>query len=207
LQQTADTVAVYLETVARVFPLGSDSSNGCEREVPAGIPQIGGIHAFLDDLSAPRPSESDWRRFASLQLRRVSLGVESGDPSVRALFGKHWENDDLRGTVAALKAAGLGVGVIVLVGAGGVDHSKRHFEATVDLIHSLVLGPGDLVSLLDAHELLDPESESRAAGAEAPLRGQAWLDQQSAFLERLTPVRKVRKAKVIPYSLEKQGIS
>jgi hypothetical protein len=206
LRRPADEVAAYLESVARVFPVRPGPGGRGDQPGPAAGPGIIGIHAFLDDYSPPRPDGAAWRRLASLHLHRVSLGVESGDPHVRALFGKGWRDDDLRRTVADLKGAGLGVGLVLLVGAGGVEHAERHLQATAALINSLALGPGDLVALLDAHELRDPDSDDRATREVTPLKGPAWLGQQAQLKELLGPVRSVRKAKVVPYNLEKQGI-
>ena len=115
LRRPVDDVAAYLETSARIFPLK------------------GGIHTVLDRFEAPRPRADDWRRFASLGLRRVGLAVESGAPGVRALYGKTWADDDLRAVVADLKGAGLGVGVLTLVDAGGAEHATAHVEATAAL--------------------------------------------------------------------------
>ena len=60
----------------------------------------------------------------------MSLGVESGDPGVRSLYRKSWNDDELRSTVAELKAAGLGVSVLTLVGAGGVERADEHVQYT-----------------------------------------------------------------------------
>ena len=99
-----------------------------------------------------------------------------------------------------LKEAGVGVGVLVLVDAGGVEHAGRHLEATADLINALPLGPGDLVSLLDGNEFLAPGDHGFS-----PLIGPGWDAQQADLKVRLLPVRADRKAQVAAYSLEKQA--
>jgi len=53
------------------------------------------------------------------------------------------------GMLLGLMIISIGVGLLLLVGAGGVDLADRHLAATAELINSLELGPGDLVSLLD----------------------------------------------------------
>jgi hypothetical protein len=191
LRQSPDAVASYLETASRVFPVG-----------PAPAPGLEGIDALLDDPSAPRPDRAAWGRFREHHLRRVSLGVESGDEGVRALYQKTWRNDDLRAVVADLKAAGLGVNVLVLVDAGGVEQAARHVAATAELVNSLALSAGDLVALLDGNEVRDP---TRGAPGFTPLTGAPWADQQSRLRKVLAPVRAERGVKVAPYSLEKQG--
>ncbi len=208
LRRPVDDVAAYLETAARVFPI--DPSPGRPHPDPAGDAshRLTGVHAFLDQLAPPLPSPDDWRRLRSLGLARVSLGVESGDPAVRALYGKTWADDGLRAAVLDLKAAGVGVGVLLLVGAGGLENADRHLDATAGLINTLELGPGDLVSLLDAREVLGTDSGSRPEPLTfTPLTGASWAAQLAEMRTRLIPVRTARKAKVVPYSLEKQGLA
>ncbi len=190
LRRPSGEVAAYLETVAHVFPIGAAS-------------RLEGIHAFLDDPSALRPDRETWRIFRGLHLSRVSLGVESGDPEIRALYRKAWANEDLVATVADLKAAGIGVGVLVLADAGGAEHAESHLAATADLINALELGPGDLVSLLDAEEVRDPYAGGPGF---PPLTAERRAEQQAWLKQRLLPVRTLRGAKVAPYSLEKQGL-
>lgn len=149
------------------------------------FPADGGIAAFLDRFEPPLPDAEGWRRLRTLNLRRVHLGIESGSPAVRTAFGKTWSDEALRATVADLKAAGVEVGLIVLAGPDQDD------ATTADLLNALELGAGDLVTLIDAGEFAGKKSQ--AGGSPAALR------------ERLAPLRG-RKAKVVPYSLEKQGI-
>ena len=146
LRQPADQVESYLETAAHVFRV---------RSTPDA--RLGGIDAFLDDLNPGLPDRAAWSRFRERHLRRVSLGVESGDEVVRSRYGKTWRNEALRAVVADLKEAGLGVNLLVLVDAGGVESADRHVEATAALVNTLPLGAGDLVALLDGNEVRDPD--------------------------------------------------
>ena len=90
--------------------------------------------------------------------------------------------------MAHLKDAGLGVGVVVLVDAGGIEHAARHLAATADLVNALPLGPGDLVSLLDANEVRDRRLDPTALGF-TPLTGPRWAEQQAELKRLLLPVR------------------
>jgi hypothetical protein len=112
-------------------------------------------------------------------------------------------NDDLRDLVGALKATDIGVGLLVLVDAGGIEHAARHVAATVELINGLPLGTGDLVALLDANEVRDPTLTAGALGF-TPVLGARWAEQQAELKRLLLPVRTERGAKVAPYRLEKQ---
>jgi hypothetical protein len=201
LLRPLDDIVAYLESVARVFPI--DSTPGHRHpDVSEDTPhRLDGVHAFLDRFTPPLPGADAWRRLRVLGLVRVSLGVESGDPRVRESRGVRWSNDELRTTVSDLKTAGVGVGVLILVGAGGVENAESHVEETARLVNSLEVGAGDLVTLLDAREFAWAEPSTCA-----PLSGNEWVAQRDELKSRLAPVRTGRKAKVVFYSLEKQGL-
>ena len=190
LRQSAEWIASTLETAGQVFALAADQGQG---------PRPGGIDTFLDDLNGLDPGPAAWSRFRSLRLRRVSLGVESGEESVRALYAKTWKNEALRAVVADMKGAGLGVNVLVLADAGGAEHAGRHRAATADLIATLGLGAGDLVALLDGEEVRDP---ARAPTGFTPLTAAARAESQTWLR---AAIRSGGGPKVAPYSLEKQG--
>lgn len=202
LRRAVSDVVSYLETIGRVFPISEGDETSRSRDMVGGTPTLEGIHSFLDDFGVPGPGLQDWKRFRELHLRRITLGVESGDSLVRGLYGKGWKDDDLIATVADAKQAGLGVSLAVLVGAGGLEHSGRHLTATTELLQALPLGQGDLVALLDAEEIRDPQAGDSSA---SPLVGRAWDEQQARFKQALTPLRTGRGVKVMPYLLEKQG--
>jgi hypothetical protein len=204
LRQGPETTHAYLETIAAPFP--TDPAKGRRRphSMPDSEEPLAGIGAFIDDFTMPPAGWPDWQQLAEMHLRRVSLGVESGAPEVRTLYRRTWKNNDLHTLVAQLKESGIGVGVLVLADAGGIEHAGRHVGATAELVNALPLGPGDLVSMLDANEFRDPGLSAEALGF-TPLSGPAWAEQQAELRRRLGPVRSERGAKVAPYSLEKQA--
>ena len=67
---------------------------------------------------------------------------------------------------------------------------------------SLDLRPGDFVFLLDANELRDPDNVPSFL---SPLSPSAHHEEQTKLQDALAPL-KARKVKVLPYTLEKQGI-
>jgi hypothetical protein len=205
LRQSVDTVAAYLAVIAQVFSVETPAARPRGRSALETEASLDGVITFLDDFTAPLPDQSAWRRYRELHLRRVILGVESGDAEVRALYGRHWSDQDLTAIVAGLKDAGLSVGVLALVDAGGIEHAPNHLAATAERIGSLPLGPGDLVSLLDANELCDPKLDAGELGF-TPITGTGWAAQQAELKRRLLAALKPRGAKVATYSLEKQGV-
>jgi hypothetical protein len=203
LRQSVDSVAAYLAVIAQVFPLETRVARPRGRSALETEASLDGVMSFLDDFTAPVPDQSAWRRYRELHLRRVILGVESGDAEVRAVHGRRWSDQDLAAIVTGLKDAGLSVGVLTLVDAGGIEHAPDHLAATAELIGSLPLGPGDLVSLLDANELRDPKLDAGELGF-TPITGPGWTAQQAELKHRLQAALKPRGARVATYSLEKQ---
>ena len=153
-------------------------------------------------LAPGLPGRSGWAAFAALGLKRVSIGMISGDPEVRSLYHQGWTDEEVRAAFADLKSAGIGASVLALVGAGGVEYADSHVARTAALIASLDLRPGDFVFLLDENELADPRD---ARAPLAPLSRAAWEFEQTRLKGALAGL-KDRKVKVLPYTTEKQGI-
>ena len=199
LRRPPDEVFAYLEIVAKAFPIVS-RAQGLAEPIPENTPRIEGVYAFMDDFSAPFPGPSAFRAFQERHLKHLSLGVESGDAQVRRLYRKSWSDDDLRALVAGAKAAGIGLSVLTLVGAGGEEHSESHVRQSAQLFTSLELTRGDTVFLMDERELADPRRDVVGSNA---LTSESWTRQLESFKLALVPVRE-RGVKVLPYSLEKQ---
>jgi hypothetical protein len=205
LRLPIDEVAGYLRTANRVFPVEPAASHQRLGALAGSTPRLAGFHAFLDCFEPPLPSLDDWRHLSEPHLRRVILGIESGDVEVRAIYGKHWKNETLKTIVADLKAADVEISVVTLVGAGGREQAESHELASAALLNALPLGPGDLVYLLNAVEVGgDAVRELLHDRDLSALTGREFLEQQQRLLAALKPVRTERQAKVVPYSLEKQ---
>jgi len=208
LRRPADDVAAYLEAAARVFPIEPNAGHRHPESSEATPHRFDGIHVFLDRFDPSLPTADDWRRFRALGLTRVCLGVESGDPAVRSLYLKSWTDDALRATVSALKGAGIGVGLALLVGAGGVENEAAHVDASAALLNALELGTGDVISLLDAREVAGIDQAARPEPiAFTPLTNDQHAAQLKELRARLAALRTEKKVKVVPYSLEKQSLA
>jgi hypothetical protein len=182
-------VTAWIRAASDVFPVTPEATRRWEAEHPDAPARIEAFSALCDDFSSPPPDLATWDELRALRLRRVHLGVESGCPAVRAQFGKSWPDERLRAYVAALKRVGLAASVLVLVGAGGLEHDQAHVEQTVRLVESLDLGQDDFVYLLDAAWVSGPRHVAR---------------QRQQLRAALDPLRKARKVKVLTYTIEKQ---
>ncbi|MFI5183319.1 MAG: radical SAM protein [Vicinamibacteria bacterium] len=134
-----------LETVTAAFP---------------GAP----LYSFVDAWTGERKTVAEWRDCARLGLRRVYVGLETGDPGLLEWLGKPGGPEDAIALVRAVHQAGIAAGVIVLLGAGGERFAAAHAESTAAALIAMRLGPGDFVYFSEYVD--DPRLEygRRAAG-------------------------------------------
>ncbi len=116
-------------------------------EVRRGFPEerFQEMYAFLDGFSGEKKSPEDYARLRALGLQRVYIGLESGDPDLLRFLRKPGTPQDAVHAVRAMKAGGLAVGVIVLLGAGGHRYAQGHVQHTVEVLRAMNLERGDLL--------------------------------------------------------------
>jgi radical SAM superfamily enzyme YgiQ (UPF0313 family) len=94
----------------------------------------------------------DYRVLAGLGLKRVYIGLESGHDPLLHFVKKPGQAADAIETVRSIKAAGIHVGVIVLIGLGGDRFAEGHTRDTLAVLNQLSLGAGDLIYFSDLVE-------------------------------------------------------
>lgn len=109
------------------------------------VEKLGGIYAFLDGFSGEKKAREDYSRLASLGLKRVYIGLESGDAALLRLLNKPGEPTDAIAAVRAMKSAGVAVGIIILLGAGGHQYKQTHIRETVRVLNEMALDADDLI--------------------------------------------------------------
>lgn len=148
-----------------------------------------GIYAFMDAFTGSLKPVEVFAAFACAGLRRVYVGVETGHDALLRFLEKPATTARTEETVRRLKAAGLSVGAIVMVGAGGDRYAAGHVADTIALLRRLALGPGDILYLSEFVE--EPGSVYRErAQAEGirPLSPEAIRAQAHAIREGLPGV-------------------
>ncbi|AEV15742.1 hypothetical protein TCCBUS3UF1_6940 [Thermus sp. CCB_US3_UF1] len=105
------------------------------------------VQGFLDLFTGLRKEASWWERLRALGLRRVHLGLETGHAPLLRLLNKPGHPQEAIPLVRALKGAGLSLGVIFLVGAGGKAFAEAHRRESLALLAQLSLDRGDVVYL------------------------------------------------------------
>jgi len=202
LRQPVETIAGYLDAINRTFPM-APAAQPVEASLATSdlaVPQLEGVHGFLDDFLPLAVDRRGWSELRGRGLVRISLGIESGDPQVRALYGKKYSDETLSATIEDFKAAGIGISLLTLVGAGGVERAAAHLRGTAQLFESVGVGPGDFVFVLDESEIREPGC---VVDGLTPLDRPCWPAEQARLKEALSPLKK-RGVKVLPYTFDKQ---
>lgn len=150
------------------------------------IEKMGGIFAFLDGFSGEKKTPADYRLLAERGLKRVYLGMESGNAALLQFLKKPGQPEDLVNAVRSMKAGGVSVGVIVLLGAGGKRYADDHVRDTIAAINAMQLDLDDLVYF---SELVVSE-------------GMQYVQQAyQANLEPLSAIERIRQGEAIEQGL------
>lgn len=119
-----------------------------ERMLDAVNEELGGqqeISAFLDGFSGQKKSAGDYAALAERGLRRVYVGLESGHDPLLSWARKPGSAGDAVSAVRHMKAGGLSVGAIVMLGLGGHRYAEGHVDDTIKAVNQMELGKGDLL--------------------------------------------------------------
>jgi radical SAM superfamily enzyme YgiQ (UPF0313 family) len=161
------------------------------------------LYSFVDAWTGERKTLAQWRDYARLGLRRVYVGLETGDPGLLEWLGKAGTPEQSVALVGALHEAGIGAGVIVLLGAGGERFATAHAEGTAAALTAMRLGPGDIIYF--SQYVDDPSLEygRRAAGAPdlAPLPPGRCDELRQAILAGLARTEPTLSPRVATYDI------
>lgn len=143
------------------------------------VEELGGIYAFLDGFSADKKSSADYHELASRGIKRIYIGMESGNAELLSFLRKPGKPEDAIEAVRSIKAAGISVGLIFLLGAGGHQFARQHVQDTITAINSL---PLDLDDVIYFSELVTSDQlayvQSAYQESLLPLSAEERLEQQ-----------------------------
>ncbi|MGL4649010.1 MAG: radical SAM protein, partial [Caldilineaceae bacterium] len=197
-------LVAMLEVLNKALPMAPPNQSPTARAVwrQAEPWSLDGHYAFLSAPDALHKSAADFAELRALGLRRVYVGVESGDDDLRAFLRKQGRAADVRAAVATLKAGGLAVGLILMVGVGGAAYRDAHFAAGMALLESLPLGAGDLIYLSPFVSPGDaPYDADMAAAHLPPLDEPALAVEEARFRAALAPLARRTGVKVSRYDI------
>lgn len=160
------------------------------------IEKLGGIYAFLDGFSGEKKTASDYQTLAQMQLRRVYIGVETGSDDLLRSLKKPGCAADAVQTVAALKQAGISVGVIFLLGVGGKKFAAQHVRESIRVINAMQL---DLDDILYFSELVEHEGMEYTRSAYAHNYTPLNAAERAAQEEEITAALRFTETSGIPH--------
>jgi len=126
------------------------------------FPQFKNYYSFIDVFTGLKKSTKDFKQIKSHGIKRVYLGVESGNNDLMLFLNKHQLNKDIIELTHNLKKSDINVGIILLIGAGGSKYSKEHLSDSIKLLEQLPLGKGDIIYLSELYETNSSYKKSMA---------------------------------------------
>ncbi len=147
-----------------------------------------GIYSFMDAFDVHRKSAAEWAELAARGLRRVYIGMESGDDALLRWLRKPGAVADGVAAVRLLKSAGIAASVIIMTGIGGDRYAEAHICGTIAALNAMPLGRGDIVYFSPFVDQPDSEYGRLAAAAGVrPLTETAAAAQEAAIRHGLRP--------------------
>ncbi|MFQ6016280.1 MAG: radical SAM protein [Anaerolineae bacterium] len=104
-----------------------------------------GIYSFISAFDALRKSEDDFHVLGRQGLRRVYIGLETGDDDLLRFLNKPGSAADVCRAVSTIKGGGIKVGVIIMTGIGGDRYAEGHVKNSIEAVNAMGLGEGDIV--------------------------------------------------------------
>jgi len=111
----------------------------------AGEPVFDGIYSFFDLFTGEHKSVREFQEMASLGVKRAYIGIESGSEALLDFLNKPGRQEEMISVVNKVKASGINVGVIVLIGAGGKKYAGSHIEETTNILNAMNLDADDFI--------------------------------------------------------------
>ncbi len=146
-----------------------------------------GVCAFVDGFTGQKKSFADYEELRTLGLRRVYIGLESGNDALLEFVRKPGTSRDAVETARAVKAAGVRLGIIVMIGLGGARFGEAHVRDTIAALNDMRL---DAQDLLYFSELVEVPGTSYPLVAQAenirPLTSAERRAQEQAIRSGLT---------------------
>jgi hypothetical protein len=141
-----------------------------------------GVYSFVSALDALNKTPADFGDLRTRGLRRVYIGLETGDPALLRALNKPNTPGEAVDAVRVIRAGGVHVGVVVMLGIGGANYAAQHVTGTVEAVNAMGLGPDDIVYF---SQLVDPPDAPYGDWADAhsarPLRREEIWMQEAAM--------------------------
>ncbi len=101
------------------------------------FPNLERVSCYAQACNVLEKGDAELAQLRAWGLRRLYIGPESGDPDTLKRIGKNTTFEDFVLAAERARAAGLEQSVIFLLGAGGVERSREHAEASAALASAM----------------------------------------------------------------------
>ena len=108
------------------------------------------IYTFQDGFSGQTKPADDYAALAKRGLQRVYVGLDSGHDPLLAWLHKPGQADDTIRAVQQIKAGGVDVGLVVMLGVGGQRYAEGHVRDTISALNDMGLGGDDLLCFVES---------------------------------------------------------
>jgi len=150
------------------------------------VEKLGGLFAFLDGFSGDKKTYDDFKTLKFLGLKRIYIGLESGNNELLRFLKKPGKSEDALSAVHSIKKANLSVGIIVLLGAGGKHFEANHIRDTIQILNQMNLDADDILYF---SELIENENIDYTTNA------------TQKFLNPLTSAERILQGEIISREL------
>ena len=174
-----------LDLVHRELEVASSDLSPAERAawLQARPIAFDGVYAFISALDALRKSLDDIRELRARGLRRVYIGLESGDKALLRFLNKPNTAAQALAAVRDLKAGGVAVGIVVMLGVGGPRYAADHVAHTAAIVNGMALDRDDILYFSEYVDTPGSEYGERAAEEGIQPMSHAEMRTQRAELE------------------------
>jgi radical SAM superfamily enzyme YgiQ (UPF0313 family) len=163
-------------------------------------PQFNNYYSFIDVFTGLKKSVNNFKQLKRLGIKRVYLGVESGNSDLMLFLNKKQLNTDIIELTHNLKKSGIDVGIIFLIGAGGRKYTKQHLVDSIKLLEQLPLGKGDIIYLSELYET-NPNYEKSMTEHNIPLPTRREIREWSNEFKSELKVKYTKDIKVSVYDI------
>jgi hypothetical protein len=198
------TLIPMLDAIGQRFPILSPDLPAEERRRQrAQDPSTAdGIYAFISAPDTLHKTSVDFADLRDHHLRRVYIGLESGHDPLRHFLAKPGRAADVVHAVETIKAGGVGVGLIVMIGVGGEVYREAHRRDTLALIQKMPLDQNDILYLspfvADANSLYTEDIESAEIET---MSEDAIAQEMERFRVALKPWAQPRRIRISAYDI------
>lgn len=159
------------------------------------------LFSFASAFDARRKDSADWAALHQRGLKRVYIGLETGDEDLLRFVNKPGTAQDAVQAVRAIKNSGVTVGVIAMIGLGGARYAEQHVEHTVTAIQAMRLDAKDVIYLSPYRPApLTEYPEQAVAAGITPLTPAQEKAQGRALQEALR--RSFPQTRIAPYPVD-----